>query len=40
MVTAMDGAVGKVVDALKEKGMYDNTLIVFTSGKYKQPFQT
>ncbi|XP_037071601.1 arylsulfatase I-like isoform X2 [Pollicipes pollicipes] len=29
MVTALDDAVGKVVDALKEVGMYNNTVIVF-----------
>ncbi len=31
MVTAMDAGVGKVVDALKETGLRDNTLIVFSS---------
>ena len=31
MVTAMDDAVGKVVEALKESGAYENTIIVFTS---------
>ena len=29
MVTYMDDAFGKVIDALKEKGMYEDTLIVF-----------
>ena len=31
MVTAMDDNVGRVVEALKRNGMYDNTIIVFTS---------
>jgi len=31
MVSWVDGAVGRVVDELKTKGMYDNTLIVFSS---------
>lgn len=31
MVTAMDEAVGQIVDALKEKRMLDNTLILFSS---------
>ncbi|BFZ22838.1 hypothetical protein BsWGS_25876 [Bradybaena similaris] len=31
MVTAMDDAVGRVVAALKDKGIYDNTLIFFTA---------
>ena len=31
MVTALDAYVGKIVDTLKEKGIADNTLIVFTS---------
>lgn len=31
MVAAMDEAVGQVVAALKEKGLYENTLIVFSS---------
>ncbi len=36
MVTAMDDAVGRVVDALKETGAYDNTIIVFTSDVRKK----
>ncbi len=31
MVTAMDDAVGSIVPALMQKGIYDNTLIVFLS---------
>ncbi|XP_076040498.1 arylsulfatase B-like [Oratosquilla oratoria] len=31
MVTAMDDVVGQIVAALKEEGLYDNTIIVFTS---------
>lgn len=31
MVTAIDAAIGRVVALLKEKGMYDNTLIAFSS---------
>ncbi len=31
MVSALDDAVGKIVNALKQTGLYDNTLIVFTA---------
>lgn len=31
MVTALDEAVGRVVQALKDTGRYDNTVIVFSS---------
>ncbi len=31
MVTACDHSVGRLIEKLKEKGMYENTLVVFTS---------
>jgi len=31
MVTALDGAVGRVLDALQKKGLADNTIVIFTS---------
>lgn len=31
MVSHMDDAVGKIISILKERGLYDNTIIVFTS---------
>ena len=31
MITDLDTQVGRIVDALKEKGMLDNTLIIFSS---------
>lgn len=31
MVEALDNAVGSIIDALKEEGLYENTIIVFTS---------
>ena len=31
MVTAMDDAVGQVVKALKETGLYNDTFILFTA---------
>ena len=31
MVTALDDAVGEIVEALKESQMYDNTIIVLQS---------
>ena len=32
MVTAMDDTIGIVIDALKSKGMMEDTLIVFSTG--------
>ena len=32
MVTALDDAIDEVVTALKDSGMYDNTIIVFSAG--------
>jgi arylsulfatase A-like enzyme len=31
MVSALDDAVGTVVDTLKQKGLYDNSIILFTT---------
>ena len=31
MLAAMDEAVGKVVDALKKSGDFDNTILIFTT---------
>ncbi len=33
MVTAIDEGVGEVVDALKANNLWENTLLVFSSGK-------
>ena len=32
MVTAMDEAIGKVVAAFKDKGLWENTVMLFTTG--------
>ena len=40
MVKGMDNAVGQVVDKLKEKNMYDNTVIIFLSDNGGQNFQS
>lgn len=31
MVTAMDDAIGNIINTLKQTGMYNETLIIFTS---------
>ena len=31
MVTGMDNAIGDIVNSLKEKGLYDNSIILFSS---------
>lgn len=31
LVSGLDYAIGKIVDKLKEKGVYDNTYIIFSS---------
>ena len=31
MVTAMDDAVGSIIEALKQNNLIDNTIIVFTA---------
>ena len=38
MATAMDSAIGQVVAALKESGLYNDTLIVFTGDNGGQIF--
>ena len=30
-VTAIDDGVGKIVEALKEKGLYENSILVFST---------
>jgi arylsulfatase A-like enzyme len=33
MVTCMDESIGYIVDAMKERGLWDNTITLFTTGK-------
>ena len=35
----MDEEIGRVVDSLKNKGMWDNTLVIFMSGQYVHSIQ-
>ena len=37
MITDLDTQVGRIVDALEQKGMLDNTLIIFSSDKAARP---
>jgi len=39
MVTELDKSVGRIVDHLKEKGVYENTLIMFCSDNGACPFE-
>ena len=34
MISYFDEQVGKLVDKLKQEGLYENTLIIFTSGQW------
>ena len=36
MVTAMDDAIGKVVETLQDKKMWENTLLVFSTGWFQR----
>ncbi|XP_053397057.1 arylsulfatase B-like [Mercenaria mercenaria] len=32
MVSCMDESIGEIVDTMKKRGMWDNTLLIFTTG--------
>ena len=34
MVTAMDEGIGNITNTLKELGMWDDTVLIFSTGKY------
>jgi hypothetical protein len=38
MVSAVDETVKNITDALKEAGMYDDTLLVFATGELPTPY--
>ncbi len=33
MISAMDDAIGNIVQSLRDEGLYDNSIILFSSGK-------
>ena len=37
MIAALDDSVGNIISTLKTRGMYDNTIIVFSSDNGGQP---
>lgn len=36
MLSAMDEAIGRVIQNLKDRGLYDNTVIIFSSDVINQ----
>ena len=32
MVSALDEGIGNITDTFKQKGMWDNTVVIFTTG--------